>query len=430
VTTKLFRGAHIYTPLKKHRPAAGTAQGDLMEWTDGSFLVENGRIALIGDRRDVEKKLRESKDKTADVKADLEIDLKGALVVPGFVDPHTHACVAALREAEFSMRLAGKPYLDILKAGGGILSSVRSVRAASEEELFRFSAKLLETTFRYGTTTVEIKSGYGLNQENELKMLSVIARLGREGDAKGAESRGVAQTVVPTFMGAHAVPEEYRSKSDSYVDLLCNEMLPAVAGQGIAKFCDVFCEDGVFSVDQSRRILQKAMELGMRVKIHADEVHDLGGASLAGELRAASAEHLLAASDAGIAAMAEGGVVAVLLPATAYSLKKDFARARAMIGRNVPVALATDLNPGSCFCQSMPFVASLAMMGMNMTPEETLTGMTLNAAWAIGLEEEVGSLEPGKLADFVVLDGETPAILAYASGIRPIRSVWKRGERV
>jgi imidazolonepropionase len=425
VTTKLFKGTHIYTPLKKDGPAAGAAQGCLTEWTDGSFLVENGRISLIGERRDVEKKLKERKDKTADVKIDLEIDLEGALVVPGFVDPHTHACVAALREAEFSMRLAGKPYLDILKAGGGILSSVRSVRAASEEELFQFSAKLLETTFRYGTTTVEIKSGYGLNQENELKMLSVIARLGREGGP-----RGTAQTVVPTFMGAHAVPEEYRAKPDSYVELLCGEMLPAVAGQGIARFCDIFCEEGVFSVVQSRKILQKAMELGMRVKIHADEVHDLGGAALAGELRAASAEHLLAASDAGIAAMAEGGVVAVLLPATAYSLKKDFARARAMIERNVPVALATDLNPGSCFCQSMPFVASLAMMGMNMTPEETLTGMTLNAAWAIGLEKEVGSLEPGKLADFVVLDGETPAILAYASGIRPIRSVWKRGERV
>jgi imidazolonepropionase len=421
VTTKLFKGAHIYTPLKEDKPAAGAAQGNLLEWPDGSFLVENGRISLIGERRDVEKKMRERGDKAADA----EVDLEGAVVVPGFVDPHTHACCAALREGEFSMRLAGRPYLDILKAGGGILSSVRSVRAASEEELFRFSAKLLETTLRCGTTTIEIKSGYGLDRESELKMLSVIARLGRE----SVNARGVVQTVVPTFMGAHAVPEEYRTKPDSYVMMLREEMLPAVVKQGIAKFCDVFCEDGVFSAAQSRRILQKAIELGMRVKIHADEVHDLGGAALAGELRAVSAEHLLAASDEGIAAMAEGGVVAVLLPATAYSLKKPFARARAMIERNVPVALATDLNPGSCFCQSMPFVASLAMMGMNMTPGEALTGMTLNAAWAIGMEEEAGSLEPGKLADFVVLDGETPAILAYASGICPIRSVWKRGER-
>ncbi|MDR2175404.1 MAG: imidazolonepropionase [Synergistaceae bacterium] len=421
MTTKLFRGAHIYTPMKEDRPASGAAQGNLLEWKDGGFLVENGRISLIGERRDVERQAGKNGNKTVDA----EVDLGGAVVVPGFVDPHTHACVAALREGEFSMRLAGKPYLEILKAGGGILSSVRSVRAASEDELFRFSAKLLETTLRYGTTTVEIKSGYGLDRENELKMLSVIARLGREG-----AGRGVVQTVVPTFMGAHAVPEEYRTKPDSYVVMLRDEMLPAVAKQGIAKFCDVFCEDGVFSVAQSRRILQKAAELGMRLKIHADEVHDLGGAALAGELRTASAEHLLAASDEGIDAMAKGGVVAVLLPATAYSLKKPFARARSMIERNVPVALATDLNPGSCFCQSMPFVASLAMMGMNMTPGETLTGITLNAAWAVGLEEEVGSLEPGKLADFVVLDGETPAILAYASGICPIRSVWKRGERV
>ena len=212
--------------------------------------------------------------------------------------------------------------------------------------------------------------------------------------------------------------------------LLENEMLPAAARQGIAKFCDVFCEEGVFSADQSRAILGKAKALGMRLKINADEVHDLGGAALAGELGAASAEHLLAASDAGIEALARGGVVAVLLPATAYSLKKPFARARAMIEKGVPVALATDLNPGSCFCESMPFVVSIAIMGMDLTPEEALVGATLNAAWAIGMEKEVGSLEPGKLADFVVLDGDSPAVLAYASGARPIRSVWKAGEKV
>ncbi len=409
---RLFKHAHIYTPRMGSAPAKGAEQGRIFEVSDGCILVENGRIAAVGERGEVEKKL-------AGRSADREYDLEGAAVIPGFVDPHTHACFAAKREAEFSMRLAGRPYLEILKAGGGILSSVRSVRAASEDELFRFSKKLLETTLAYGTTTIEIKSGYGLDTETELKELRVIDRLRRE----------TPQSVVATFMGAHAVPEDYRARPDEYVKLLCDTMLPAVKAQGVAQFCDIFCEDGVFSVEQSRTILKKARELGFKIKIHADEVHDLGGAVLAGELAATSAEHLLAASDAGIAALAKGGVVAALLPATAYSLKKPFARARAMIGQGVPVALATDLNPGSCFCESMPFVFSLAVMGMNLTPEEALVGSTLNSAWAIGMEKEVGSLEPGKLADFVVLDGDTPATLAYATGVRPIRSVWKTGER-
>jgi imidazolonepropionase len=411
MTTKLFRHAHIYTPRRNRTPAVGTEQGRIDQWPDGALLVKDGRVAAVGAGSDVEKAMTNP----GDVK---EYDLEGAAVIPGFVDPHTHACFAAQRESEFSMRLAGKSYLDILKAGGGILSSVRSVRSVSEEDLFRFSRRLLATTLHYGTTTIEIKSGYGLDMETELKMLRTIARLARE----------TPQSVIPTFMGAHAVPEEYRSNPDDYVALLLNEMLPSV--RGLAKFCDVFCEEGVFSAAQSRAILQKARELGMRLKIHADEVHDLGGASLAGEMRAASAEHLLAASDGGIDALARGGVVAVLLPATAYSLKKPFARARRMIERGVPVALATDLNPGSCFCESMPFVVSLAVMAMNLSPEEALVGATLNAAWAVGLEEEVGSLEIGKLADFIVLDGESPAVLAYVSGSRPILSVWKAGEQV
>ena len=413
MSTKLFKNAHIYTPCIGDAPAAGQDQGNITEWRAGCLLVEEGRITAVGTKREVEDVL---KDKIVDK----ELDLDGAAVIPGFVDPHTHACFAATRENEFSMRLAGTPYLDILKAGGGILSSVKSVRAASEEELFSFSRGLLATTLRYGTTTVEIKSGYGLDVETELKMLRVINRLGKE----------TPQNVVATFMGAHAVPGEYKSNPDGYVALIEDEMLPAVARQGIAKFCDIFCEDGVFSVEQSRKILNRAVELGFRLKIHADEVHDLGGAALAGELHATSAEHLLAASDTGIAALAKGGTVAVLLPATAYSLKKPFARARAMIEREVPVALATDLNPGSCFCASMPFVFSLAVMCMNLAPEEALVGTTLNAAWAIGAEKEVGSLEPGKRADFVVLDGSSPAVLAYASGTRPIRSVWVAGERV
>lgn len=415
MSIKLFKNAHVYTPSMGDAPAAGQNQGKVAEWTDACILVENGRIITIGTKREAEDAM---KGKAA--RADKEFDLEGAAVIPGFVDPHTHACFSATRESEFSLRLAGTPYLDILKAGGGILSSVKKVRAASEEELFRFSRALLAATLQYGTTTIEIKSGYGLDVETELKMLRVIERLGKE----------TPQSVVATFMGAHAIPEEYKSNPDDYVALVEGEMLPAVARQGIAKFCDIFCEKGVFSIEQGRKILNKAGELGFRLKIHADEVNDLGGAALAGELRAVSAEHLLAASDAGIAALEQGGTVAVLLPATAYSLKKPFARARAMIEQGVPVALATDLNPGSCFCASMPFAVSLAVMCMNLTPEEALVGATLNAAWAIGVEKEAGSLEPGKRADFVVLDGDSPAVLAYASGTRPIRSVWIAGERV
>ena len=410
---KLFRHARIYTPLMGRRPAVGEEQGKLAVYEDGCFLVENGRLLAVGAMRDVEERLE---GRTADQ----EFDFEGAAVVPGFVDPHTHACFAALREEEFSMRLAGRSYLEILQAGGGILSSVRAVRSASDEALFAFSRSLLDSTLLYGTTTIEIKSGYGLDVETELRMLRIIDRLGRE----------TPQTVIPTFMGAHAVPEEFRGDPEGYVALLREEMLPAVARQGIARFCDIFCEEGVFSVEQSRRVLERAREYGLHLKVHADEVHDLGGAVLAGELRAVSAEHLLAASDAGIEAMKESGVVAVLLPATAYSLRKPFARARTMVEKGVPVALATDLNPGSCFCTSMPFVLSLAVMGMELTPEEALTGATLNAAWAVGTAHDAGSLEPGKMADFLVLDGETPAVFAYASGARPIKSVWKLGERV
>ena len=410
---KFFKNARIYTPVMGSAPLKGAEQGKVLLIEDGAFLVENGRFLAVGSLKEVEGVLGSRTP-------DLEFDLDGAAVVPGFVDPHTHACFAAKREAEFSMRLAGRPYLDILKAGGGILSSVRSVKNASDNELYNFSSNLLASTMYYGTTTIEIKSGYGLDTQTELRMLRVIDRL----------ARTTPQTVVATFMGAHAIPSEHKEKPEGYVDLLLNEMLPAVQEQGIAQFCDIFCEDGVFSKDQSRRILQKAKELGFSLKIHADEVHDLGGAALAGELKATSAEHLLAASDEGIAAMSQAGVVAVLLPATAYSLRKPFARARTMIEKGVPVALATDLNPGSCFCESMPFVFSLAVMGMGMTPEEALVGTTLNAAWAIGMEYEAGSIEKGKMADFLVLDGETPAVFAYASGARPIRTVWKMGEQV
>jgi imidazolonepropionase len=345
------------------------------------------------------------------------IDCGGKCVIPGFVDPHTHMCFIGRREAEFALRLKGTSYLDILKSGGGILSTVRSVRKASAAELLQSTFEMARSAMRCGTTTLEIKSGYGLNTETELKMLSAI----------GDFARQTPQDVVATFMGAHAVPEEYRTSPDDYVDLVVEEMIPAVVHQGVARYCDVFCEEGVFSISRSRRILTAAREAGLGVKIHADEVHDLGGAALAAEMGAVSAEHLLSAGDSGIAAMAKSGTIAVLLPGTAYSLRKPYARARHMITSGVPVAIATDCNPGSCFTESMPFVFGLSVMNMEMTPEEALTAATLNAAYAIGMADRVGSLEPGKQADFLILDGETPAILAYHAGVSPVIAVYKKG---
>jgi imidazolonepropionase len=344
----------------------------------------------------------------------------GACVIPGFVDPHTHLCFAKRREDEFKMRLDGLPYLEILKRGGGILSSVNAVKSVTEEELFFATKKLALSALAKGTTTIEIKSGYGLDLELELKMLSVISRISRE----------TPLDVVPTFMGAHAVPVEYKERPDDFVDLIINEMLPKVREQGIAEFCDIFCEEGVFSVAQSRKILNAAREMGFGLKIHADEVHDLGGAGLAAELGVRSAEHLLAAAEENLRAMGRAGSIAVLLPATAYSLKKPYAKGREMIDWEVPVALATDCNPGSCFCESVPFIFGLGVMNMDMTVEEALSAATLNAAYAINRQHKVGSLEPGKQADFLVLDGETPTTLAYHVGSTSVLEVHKLAERV
>ena len=404
----LFTRARIFTPRDEGRPLAGPEQNELSVYEDGALLVEGGLIRAVGGEDDVRRRARGD---------EREIDCLHSVMVPGFVDPHTHMCFAALREREFIQRIGGAEYLDILKQGGGILSSVRAVRAADEDLLFEVTQKNICAAAAHGATTVEIKSGYGLDTETELKMLRVIDRAGR---SSGPD-------VAATFLGAHAVPEDFRDDPDRYVDLVIGEMLPAVAEQGLAEFCDVFCERGVFSPEQARRILQAGLRHGLKPKLHADEVHDLGGGALAAELRAVSADHLLAEGRAGLEAMAASGTVAVLLPGTAYSLRKAFAPARSMIELGVPVALATDCNPGSSYVQSMPFVIGLAVMNMRMSPEEALTAATLNAAYAMDRADRAGSLEPGKQADFCLIEGETPAMLAYRAGVNPVRAVYKRG---
>ena len=408
--TRIFRNAHIYTPIDKGRPLKGEEMGRVLVIEDGAIATKEGYIVDIGRESDVMKR--------APKKAE-EIDMGGRCVIPGFVDPHTHACFVGTREKEFVMRLQGATYLEILEKGGGILSTVDNVRSASKEELYNNTKKIVMRALKNGVTTMEIKSGYGLSLEHEVKMLEVINQL-----------NGKPLDVVPTFMGAHAIPREYKNDPQAYADLIIEKMIPHVAAKKLAKYCDVFCEEGVFSIEDTRRILSAAKDHGLGLKLHADEVCDLGGAKLAAELKVDSAEHLLAANDEGLKAMAESNVTAVLLPATALSLRKPYAPAKKMIELGVPVALATDCNPGSCYCESMEVVFRLAVLGMGLSVEEALVASTINAAYAIGMASLVGSLEKGKKADFVVLEGETPGVIAYHLGWFNVKEVYKMGQEV
>lgn len=413
MSQQLYRNARIYSPVDEKKPSSGIAQGSLNHISHGAMIVKEGVIEAIGDEDSIFAGLEKNELVN-------EIDCGGKCLIPGFVDPHTHCCFAKLREEEFELRASGTPYLEILKQGGGILSSVKAVSAATGDELYGVTREHALRAMSLGTTTIEIKSGYGLSTKNELKMLQAIGRV----------AENTPLDVVATFLGAHAIPPEFKEKPDDFITLLIEESLPAVKAQNIAKYCDIFCEEGVFSIEQGRRLLRAAKKAGMGVKIHADEVHDLGGAGLAAELQAISADHLLAANDANILAMAKSGVVANLLPATAYSLRKPYARARTMIECNVPVALATDCNPGSSYTESMQFIFGLAVLNMDMSPAEALTGVTLNPAYSLGLANKVGSLDVGKQADFLLLEGETPAILAYHAGVSSVAEVYKKGVKV
>ncbi len=415
---KLFKNANIYTPKDDGKPAAGKNQGLLNHFPNGAILVENGIIREIGHEDDVLANINSLCLGSNDIQT--EIDCNGQCLIPGFIDPHTHMCFVDTREEEFEMRLKGISYLEILEKGGGILSSVTAVRQANENKLYENTKKHVVSALKYGTTSMEIKSGYGLDTENELKMLRVIDKI----------ARTTPLDIKASFLGAHAIPPLYSENPDSFIDLLTNEMLPEVKKQGIAEFCDIFCEQGVFTIQQSKKVLETAHKLGFDLKIHADEVHDTGGAGLAADLGAVTGDHLLAANNKNIEKMTRAGVTAVLLPGTAYSLRKPYARARYMIENNLAVALATDCNPGSSYTESMAFIMGLAILNMKMTPAEAITGATLNAAYAINLASKTGSLESGKQADFLLVNGKSPAIFAYHAGISPITDVYKTGEKV
>ena len=388
----------------------GKQMQDLGIIRKGGLAVRDGRILAAGKTSEIRK----------DFGADNVMSASGKIVMPGFVDPHTHLVFAGSREDEFQMRVEGASYMEILDAGGGILKTVRETRRAGVERLMELGFKTLDVMLEHGTTTVEAKSGYGLTRKSEIKILRVAKRL----------NRLHAVDVIPTFLGAHAIPHEYKNNPQGYVDLIIEEMIPQVAEKGLAEFCDIFCEKGVFSLEQSRRVLTAAKKYDLKLKVHADEMTTLGGAELAADVGAVSAEHLLFSSDDGVKSMANEGVIAVLLPAAAFSLMtRRYADARKMIDLGVPVALGTDFNP-SCWVESQQLVVALACHFMRLTPAEAITAATINAAHAIGRADEVGSLEIGKKADIIVLDVPNHKFLGYRFSVNLVDKVVKNGRIV
>ena len=407
--TVVKRIGQLVTPVGK-APRSGDEMDQLKVEKGKEILIEGNRISKIGNRGDF----------SSEAAGDTEIiDAEGKPVLPGFIDPHTHFVFSGYRAGEFQMRLQGKSYEEIAAEGGGIVSSVRSTRDASRTKLKREARDRLRSMVRFGVTSVEGKTGYGLDEKTELKQLEVMEELNEE----------TKIDVFSTFLGAHAIPEEYEGKREDYLDLLAETVMPQAAERG-AEFCDVFCDRGAFTVDESRSVLNRGKEFGLKPKIHADEIAGTGGAELAAEIGAVSADHLLKASDEGIEAMREQGTIGVLLPITAFSLKEEYARARYMIDRGLPLSLATDLNPGSCYSESVPLLISLATLYMNMTLKETITALTLNAAAAVDKAETLGSIEPGKQADMIFLDAPSYDHLTYHIGVNSVWKTIKYGEVV
>jgi imidazolonepropionase len=386
----------------------GADMRDLGVLTDAGVLCREGKIAWVGP-------MREWKEEVPPDVA--ELDASGMILLPGFVDSHTHMMFAGSREREFALRSQGATYQQIAEAGGGILGTIGHVRAAGKKTLKRQTAAYMSGMMRSGTTTVEIKSGYGLDMDSEVKMLEAIAELRVE------ELMGV----VPTFLGAHAVPPEYRGRTGEYVGLLVDTMIPYVGRKKLARFCDVFCEKGYFEPGDAERVLLAARSWGMDLKLHADELTALGGAELAARLGAVSADHLEHVSPRGIAAMNEAGVVAGILPGVSFFLNHGYAPARALIDGGVAVAIASDFNPGSCMSYSMPMMMTIACTQMHMTPEEAITASTLNGAAALGLSGEIGSIEVGKKADLILAGVPDYRFLAYHFGANHVRTTIKNG---
>lgn len=402
--------ARVVTPMG-FVARKGAEMGELLVMDHATIEVTDGVITYVGPNR--------GENRDGYYQHYWHYNARGRCVLPGFVDSHTHFVFGGERADEFSWRLKGESYMSIMERGGGIVSTVKATRASNFIRLRAKAEGFLKQMSAMGVTTVEGKSGYGLDKDTELMQLRIMRSLNNN------ENRRV--DVVPTFLGAHAVPPEYAGRTDDYVDFLIREVMPAVADGGLAEFCDVFCEQGVFSIEQSRRLLLAARGMGFNLKLHADEIVPLGGAGLAAELSATSADHLLHASDADIRAMAEKGVVATLLPLTAFALKESYARGRAMIDAGCAVALATDLNPGSCFSGSIPLTFALACIYMQMSIEEAITALTLNGAAALNRAATIGSIEAGKKGDLVVLSTDNYHFLPYYIGMNCVIATVKEG---
>jgi imidazolonepropionase len=392
-------------------PRTGSTMSNLAIIKNGAIAVQMGNIVFVGGTEELLK--------IYDIKEiPCVIDAENKLVTPGFVDPHTHIIFDGSRENELEMKLAGKTYLEILEAGGGILKTVRATREASLEKLIQNGKKILDKMIQYGTTTVEVKSGYGLTVEDEIKSLRAARELNKIHPID----------IIPTFLGAHAIPPEFKDNPDGYVSLIVKEMLPRITEENLAEFCDVFCEQGIFTVDQTRKIIQAAKEMGLKAQVHIDEIYDTNGASLAVEIGAIQTGHLLKSNDDGLKKMAKTKTIATLLPGTPFCLMlKDYAPARKMIEMKIPVALATDLNP-NCWTESMLMIIALSCYNMKMKPAEALTAATLNAACAIQRQDRIGSLEVGKKADIIIFDVPNHDFLAYQFGVNLINKVIKNGK--
>jgi len=411
MATLLIRNIGILqTPVGSHSHK-GKEQGENLKLKDAAVLIEDGVIKEITS----DGKLPSGADK-----ADEVVDAEGRLVTPGLVDGHTHMVFGGYRQNEIPLKLKGATYLDILRAGGGILDTVRHTRDAGKDELLKKTAGFLDEMMGLGVTTVEAKSGYGLNLETEVKMLEVINELNESHD----------MDLVATFMGPHATPDEYKGKEDEYIDMVCSEMLPYVREHKLAEFADVFTEDSVFNYEQSKRYLQCAKDMGFLLKIHADEIEAIGGSRLAGEIGALSAEHLISINEEGLESMAKGGTTAMCLPATSFYLGANFAPARRMIELGIPVATASDFNPGSCPSLNLQFVINLACIKYRLLPEEVLTAVTINPACAINRGDRVGTLEVGKQGDLVIWDAPDMEMLCYRFCSNLAAKVIKKGKIV
>lgn len=393
---------------------AGKDMREIGEITDGAMIFGE-TIEWLGKSEDVEKFILDN-----NIKIDQKINGSGKTILPGFVDSHTHIVFAGNRSEEFAKRLRGYTYRQIAAEGGGILRTMTATRAATVEQLVEKGRELALSVMAHGTTAIEIKSGYGLTTESELNQLRAIKALKEE----------LPLEISSTFLGAHDFPPEYKDNHDKYVGLICNEMLPKVAGEGLAEYCDAFVDEGYYTLEQSEKIFETAKTLGLKIRVHADELANVSAASLAAKVGAVSADHLLCISDEGINDLKNSWTIATLLPGTAYFIRMPYAPARKIIDSGVVTALATDCNPGSCFTENMQTILSLAVINMKMTAEEAISAATINGAAALGKSDRMGSLEPGKLADFIILNIPSYVDLFYHFGINHVRETWIKGKKI